>query len=533
MAITLREDQQETFEQLRREIYSTKRVIVQGPTGYGKTIFCGGIIESARRKKKRALFTVPAVDLIDQTVEKFYNHGIRDVGVIQADHEMTDWSQPVQIASVATLMKRNVPPCDVILIDEVHKWFTFYEKLLCDPARVKTPIIGLSATPWTKGLGEYFDKLVIASTTRKLIEQGRLSPFKVYAPTHPDLRGVHTSRGDYVEGELSDRMNTAELTADIVQTWLKLGQNRKTITFAVDRAHAKHLQQRFQGAGVRTEYQDAYTSRAERARIKRQFHNNEIDMVVNVATLIMGVDWDVRCIICARPTKSDMLFVQMMGRGLRTAEGKDHLLILDHSDNHLRLGFVTDIDEAHQGLHQGTTPLHDTGKRRVRLPKECPNCAFLKPPKTAKCPGCGFVCEAHSKIEENEGELKELKTGRARPSMVLGEKPAVYAGLVWYAKEHGFKPGWADHKYKLIFDCWPRGMKFNPPQMPTPELFEWIRRQNANYGRRKSYAKRKERNGNGHANGMTDREQEMIDAVRDRYGSEPPLMTDEDWATPL
>jgi DNA repair protein RadD len=483
---TLRDDQADALDQLRHAVGSGKRrIMMQAPTGFGKTVLAGEIVSSAQAKHKRVLFTVPAIALVDQAVESFFHHGIRDIGVIQAQHAMTDWSQPVQVASVQTLQRRNLPKADVVLIDEAHKWFRFYEKWFFDPEWKDIPIIGLSATPWTKGLGRYYEQLIVAGTTEGLIDQAILSPFRVFAPSHPDLKGVRTVAGDYHEGDLSAAMDKAPLIADVVQTWVKLGERRPTLCFAVDRAHAKHLQQQFEASGIPCGYQDAHTSDSERREIKRKFHNGEILVVCNVGTLTTGVDWDVRCIIFARPTKSKMLFVQIAGRGLRTAEGKDYCLFLDHSDNHLRLGFVTDIkgDKLDDGRPQSVEK-----QDRISLPKECPQCHFLKAPRTAKCPNCGFQCEVHSKVEFEDGELQELQRGPKVPAAAkrFPDKAATLGQLKWWARSRDYSDGWASHKYREIYGVWPaNGMRDVPVYEPTEELLSWIKSQQIRYAKRR------------------------------------------------
>src|SRR3954454_16177367 len=348
----LRDDQLHTIEILRGSLAAGhRRPMVMAPTGWGKTLLASHIVQMAREKGRRVVFCVPAIDLIDQTLASFWQDGIGDIGVIQADHIETDWSRPVQIASVQTLMRRGYPPTDLVIIDEGHRRFDFYEQWMADPDWQRVPFVGLSATPWTKGLAKIFDDLIISATTAELIEAGFLSKFRVFAPDHPDLRGVKTVAGDYHEGQLSEAMNKPPLVANVVETWVARGENRPTLCFGVDRAHAKHLQQQFEAAGVPAGYQDAHTPKEERAEIRRKFHSGEIKVVCNVGTLTTGVDWDVRCIILARPTRSEILYVQIIGRGLRTADGKDDCLILDHSDSTLRLGFVTDIH--HEKLDDG------------------------------------------------------------------------------------------------------------------------------------------------------------------------------------
>jgi superfamily II DNA or RNA helicase len=218
-----------------------------------------------------------------------------------------------------------------------------------------------------------------------------------------------------------------------------------------------------------------------RGTIKEKFHNGSLQVVVNVGTLTVGIDWDVRCISMCRPTKSDMLFVQIVGRGLRTAPGKDDCLILDHSDNHQRLGFVTDIDASYVGLHDGQTPKHENRTEGIRLPKECPQCTYLKPPKMAKCPACGFVAQVISKIGNEEGELRELKK-KPRPKGEDGtprtqeEKAMFYAELRGYAEIHGYKPGWASNKYRERIGTWPANdMKHVIAIQPRAITASWIK----------------------------------------------------------
>ena len=483
---SLRPDQHEALDSLRQAMCDNMRhIIMQCPTGWGKTVLAADLVNRARAKGKKALFVVPAISLVDQTVEMFATQGISDVGVIQAYHRQTDGCQPVQVASVQTLQRREMPPADVILLDEIHKFFDCYGKWLRS-TWLTTPVIGLSATPWRKGLGDYFSRLIRASTTQELIDKGLLSDFKVFSPSHPDLSDIKTVGGDYHEGELSDRMQKGKLTADIVETWLEHGRGRPTLVFAVDCAHAGKLRQQFEDRGVRVAYQDAYTSDMDRAAIKRGFHNGEIEVVVNISTLTTGVDWDVRCIVLARPTKSEMLFVQIMGRGLRTANGKDHLLVLDHSDNHLRLGFVTDIDVQHEELYKGGDR-RASATDRIRLPKECPSCSFLKPPGTAKCPACGFTAVAHSKIEPTPGELKELQRKKKEEENYINPR-VFYSELLAYASMKGYNPGWASHKFQAKFGHWPNGMRDVQHATAVSDKTEsWIRSQQIRWVKSKGY----------------------------------------------
>lgn len=473
----LRGYQSEALESLRAAIVEgERRIVLQLPTGGGKTVIAAGIVDGALRKGRRVLFTVPAVSLVDQTVQSFWDEGFRDIGVIQAQHSMTDWSKPVQVASVQTLQRRTgLPQADVMVVDECHRMFSFYSDVFTLPEWVAKPIIGLSATPWSRGLGVLYKRLIIAASTADLIASGHLAPFRVFAPAHPDLSGVRTLAGDYHEGDLAGAMNTSPLVADIVSTWQRTGEGRSTFCFAVDCAHAKSLQERFEAAGVTAGYIDADTPLVERDRIRDRFQEGDIRVVCNVGCLTTGIDWDVRCIILARPTKSEMLFVQMIGRGLRTADGKEDCLVLDHSDTTLRLGFVTDIH--HDKLDDGRERLKATNENAVRLPKECPQCSYLKPPRLPVCPACGHKAEHHAAmVEVKDGELVEVAGKRSKGKDGPPEdRAAFYGQLKGYAIERSYAIGWANHKYREKFGTWPNGYKEVPPAEPTLKMRSWIK----------------------------------------------------------
>lgn len=459
--------------------------VVQAATGAGKTKIAAAIVDGALEKRKRVAFVVPAISLVDQTVESFWEEGIRDIGVIQANHMMSDWSRSVQVCSVQTLQSRGVyPEADTVIIDECHRLHEAHKKWLEDPAWKNVPMIGLSATPWTRGLKKYFDSLLIAATTKDLIDQGYLSKFRVFATGHPDLAGVKITAGDYNEGQLSEAMQKGTLTADIINTWKKHWGKDKTLCFAVDKVHAKSLQERFEWAGVTCGYQDADTPADERREIKRKFHSGEYQVVVNIQTLTTGVDWDVRCLILARPTRSEMLYVQIIGRALRTAVGKDEALILDHSDTTSRLGFVTDIH--HDGLDDGK-PADKTPQEQLKkepLPKVCEQCSAVLPFKIKKCPNCGHENKRMTDVVEVDGELIEIAPGRLlkvqSPNKVWqrAERIVFFRELLGYAKDHGYKNGWAKHKYQERFGEWPPVGHTTPAKVQSPGTLQWIKSRN-------------------------------------------------------
>lgn len=478
----LRDYQSDTIYKIRVSLSTGhSRPCVQAPTGSGKTVIAADIIRSARSKHKRVMFVVPMLSLIDQTVERFVQNGITEIGVMQAQHEMTDPNQPVQVCSMQTLMRRELPDVDLVIIDEAHVQFKFLHQWLAWEHWKHVPFIGLTATPWARGMGKVWDDLIIATTTAELIDKGVLSKFKVFAPAHPDLTGVKTVRGDYDEKQLAEAMDKGALVADIVSTWLNRGENRPTVCFAVNRVHAKHIQSQFEAANVMAAYMDAFTPMEERLRIIKAFAVGDVRIICNVGVLTTGFDADVRCIILARPTKSEILYTQMIGRGLRMAEGKDHCLILDHSDTTLRLGFVTDIhyEELDDGKAKRKTKQDNA--QDDKGPKECPKCAFLFPRKTKACPSCGFEATPVNRVNSIVGELYELD-GQKKPKLkdwTMAMKQQFFSELILHAQLRGYKKGWAAHAYRSRLGAWPANQLHEQPADRISEATEsWIKHRN-------------------------------------------------------
>lgn len=476
----LRDYQSEAIERIRDSLASgNRRPVVALPTGAGKTVIAAAIIRMAREKNKRVAFVVPSLTLINQTVARFEANGIWEIGVMQANHEMTDPNMPVQVCSIQTLARRATPSVDLVIIDECHVQFKFLAEWMRREEWQKIPFIGLSATPWAKGMGQLWDDLIIATTMTDLIDMGHLSRFRVFAPAHPDLTGVKTVAGDFDLKGLGEAMQKGALVADIISVWMERAKDLPTVCFAVDRAHAKAIMDRFEQASVHAEYLDAYTDTDQRSEIFRRFANGETKVLCNVGVLTTGFDADVRCIILARPTKSEMLYVQMIGRGLRPADGKDHCIILDHSDTTVRLGFVTDIH--HSLLDDGRGNSKAKEKKKEALPKECPSCTFLMPPKTLQCPSCGYVRKPVSKAQEIVGDLHELTPTKRliAKEWPTERKEQFYRELMLFARLRGYKNGWASHAYKERIGMWPHStFTREVARSMSPETESWIRHRN-------------------------------------------------------
>jgi DNA repair protein RadD len=482
----LRPHQEGALDDLRASLAAgRRRPMLQMPTGAGKTLLAAHVIRRTLDKRNRVAFVVPALSLIDQTVAAFEAEGISCVGVMQGIHERTDRDQPVQVCSIQTIARRKRPDVDLVIVDEAHQLHREIFGWMKDCPEI--PFIGLSATPWARGLGKYYDNLIIASTTSELIKGGYLADFSVFAPSEPDLACVRTVAGDFHEGELAAAMDKAAITGDIVETWLRRGEGRSTFCFCVNRRHAQHVAERFLEAGVAAEYMDGATPREEREATFDRFRSGETRIIANVGVLTTGVDLDVRCIGMARPTKSRILFVQMIGRGLRTAEGKDKLLVLDHAGNHLRLGMVTDIgqDYLDDGSERSSvTRKHDAGEP---LPRVCDECKAVVPRVAKSCPCCGAQIRAKTDVKSVEGELVELGS-RASGQRHLQEadKRIFFRELLALKKPH-YKEGWAAAQFRNRFGQWPP-LNYDQlaPAVPSLATRNWLKSRQIAFAKRRA-----------------------------------------------
>lgn len=339
----LRDYQAAAVEQIERAI----KALYVLPTGGGKTVIATGIIERAVARGERVLMLTHRREILRQTSLKISI----DHGLIQAGLNI-DLDNPVQVASIQTLwarcMRSNkvpLPAADLIIIDEAHHIAARTWTKILD-AYPNARLVGLTATPCRadgRGLGNYFDELIIGPQIPELIEQKHLVKTVYYAPAEPNLKGVETRQGDYVINQLADRMNRDDLVGDIISNWHKYGQRRRTIVFCVDVAHSVHVRNEFVQSEVRAEHVDGSTPKTERDAILARLQSGETEVVANCMVLTEGFDCPpVGCIVLARPTKQLGLFRQMAGRGLRPAPGKSNLILIDHSGAVYRHGLLED-----------------------------------------------------------------------------------------------------------------------------------------------------------------------------------------------
>lgn len=442
------------------------RLMLYSPTGSGKTEIAMTIIRCARDKGKRVAFLVNRVHLVEQTSRRFAKSGI-DHGVIQADNTAREYEN-ILVASIQTVAKRGLPEdIDLFIIDEAHAVAGSKDYRAVIAASKGRSVIGLSATPFARGLGKHYDELrgalfqqmVIAATIPELIANGYLVDCDVYAPSEPDMAGIRQFRNafgemDYSDADVGRAVDKPELVGDLVMHHNRLARGAPTVCFAASIAHSQHIVRQFNAAGVPAEHIDCHTSPEERQAILRRLETGATTVVSNVAVLAEGWDFPAcKALILARPTRSLTRYIQMAGRVLRPHATKERALILDHSGTVTRLGFPT--DEFPLELDDGSPRKQAVRKENEQpLPKACPSCAYVKPARMHKCPVCGFAPEQQPGIEVREGELVLVK-----PKKPAIGKQQLYSELLWIADEKGHQPGWAAHMYREYFGVWPCGLE--------------------------------------------------------------------------
>ena len=461
--------------------------IGQAPCRYGKTVVSAHLIQGALSKGSRCLFAAPRISLVEQTLASFEAQGLEDIGIMQANHARTDAKAQLQIACYDTLYRRDPGEFDVVILDEVH---------MCDPRMWELKkkwkiVLGWTATPWTKGLGLHFSKLHIFATIPQMIGYNAIDrtvglvPGRGMGPRPDLIAGVENLKkndaGEFVEEAACAFMDRDEVIADEVETWLKTRQEGRhpgdrTFHFIRRRASAKARQEKFAAHGVTTEFIDAFTE--ERSPIFRRFHNLETKVILSVGCLTTGVDADVRCIVDAAPSNSEMTIVQKLMRGGTPSEGKDYYWLNDHAGNANRFGWYEDI--YHDTLD--TTPPHVKGSAyeqedtpsQDKKQKQCGVCRSLLRRGALNCSICGSRVVEDTTIVV-KGELGELvpQKSKKKPRLERSEEQAFYSGLLDFGQRRGFKEGWAANKFREKFGIWPNRLE-KVPMTPRKAVRDFI-----------------------------------------------------------
>lgn len=467
----LRPYQVDAVEKATERVAGGHRPIVCAATGSGKTVIAGEMARRALENGQRVLWITGREEIIRQTYRTFSSMmGVEKVGVLCAglQDEAPFWFYPpVTVASWDTLKSRWRKsdswhiPADWLLVDEAHLSLSKVMLETVMPHYADRHVVGFTATPSRKsgkGLGAYYSRIIQVRGVQQLMDEGFLARCEYWAGAHADTSAVAFDRkaGDYNQKQLGEAHRDGVLIGDVIDNWLRIAKDRHTIVFAVDIAHAQALTERFQSIGVAAEVIHSKMTRQTREEISKQFRRGDIQVLVNVGIATYGYDVpEVNCVVIARPTKSIVLWHQMVGRGIRPKAG-DHCKVLDHGDNVRRLGCVEDeirwrLDEGKEAAVNTTREGDVTRDKKPEPPMtECEGCGHLFG-LSRVCPKCGWEKPAPARdIETIQADLVRVRKAQSEGADQDDRKTWYLMARGWCEQNHK-KPGMAFYRYKDRF----------------------------------------------------------------------------------
>lgn len=393
-----------------------ERPLIVMPTGSGKApTLCTFIREALEQwPDQRLLMLVHVRELVEQNLKTMLRIWPEaPVSVYSAGLRSRDLSGQIVFASIQSIYKRafDLQKVDLIIIDECHlipaAGDGMYRKLLADLAQINggsVPMVGFTATPFrlstgslVEGKGRVFDRIAHEVGLVDLIAGGWLCPPIAKAPaTKLSTTGVGTRGGEFIAAQLQAAVDRKELTEAACDEIVAAGRDRRSwVVFSTGVDHARHIRDALRARGVTAETITGSTPLSERDAIVRAFKAGLIRCLTNDSVLTTGFDHPPLDLIAVlRPTKSAGLWVQMVGRGTRIADGKTDCIVLDFGGNTARHGPIDQITGAIKD-GDGVPPV-----------KTCPECESIIPAAAAVCPDCGHAFPT---------SLRERKAHEARP----------------------------------------------------------------------------------------------------------------------
>lgn len=470
-----------------------KSILLHAPTGSGKTAIASDIIKKVHDNGKKALFLANRRELVNQAKTTLESFGL-DCGVIMAGVESKLDAQ-VQIASVQTYVRRMDlmelqfnkwwHEADLVIVDEAHGSISpSFQKILKSYGD-ESFVLGLTATPCRtdgRGLGEFYDEIVSTINVAALIEQNYLVPVRYFTPSTPDLEGIRTVGGDFDKKELGKRVNKTKLVGDIYDNWSRICPDRPTIIFATNVKHSINIAEDFSRNGVSIAHIDAKTSPEEREETLMVLKSGKLQVITNVGILCEGFDFPkASCIILARPTKSLGLYIQMAGRGLRTAEMKQDCILIDHGGCVERHGLLEWSREwTLDGKKKAWKTVERDSKEKGMAKCIACHCVYTG---TDTCPDCGSQPKTFGeKVETKDADLKELNKKQAS----VADKRIYLGMLKCWVSEKGYSPRMVTAKYKNKFGCWAHhSITDVAPITPDKKFLNQMRHEQIKYAKRK------------------------------------------------
>jgi DNA repair protein RadD len=384
--------------------------IVEACVGAGKSLMIALLAQRADMEfpGTRILVLVHQKELLEQNVEKIVTVWPEaNVGIYSAGAGRKDLGCQITYATIGSIYRdaHLLGRIDIVLADECHlinpKDAGMWRSFLNDLAKYNphTRCIGWTGTPFrgngvwlTAGDDPLFTNIATRVTMRELLDLGFLSPLvPATTVTRIDANGVRTSGDDYVVSELAKVTDTEELVEATCDEIVQLAADRKRwLVFVVTVSHANHVTEALQRRGVTAAMVCGETPKVERAKLIADFKAGRVRCLVNVGVLTTGFDApETDFIALLRATKSPVLYVQIAGRGMRIAPGKENCLWADFTDTTAIMGPVDAV--------KGRLP---TGGRKGEAPtKLCPHCGSQNAASATECLDCGFLFPEPERIK--------------------------------------------------------------------------------------------------------------------------------------
>jgi superfamily II DNA or RNA helicase len=373
-----------------------RRLIVAVPTGGGKTIIFAHLAESlGLAPSDKILILAHRDELVEQAVEKYLTVNPAEMIGVEKGARRASPMDRVCVASVQTLhngrigdfLARFGRPA-LIVTDEAHHavapgYAAIYEA--CGVTRDGQTIhIGVTATPKRAdkiGLDGTFDAVAYSIGIGDLVRRGHLVPLVGYrVRTQTDLDGVRVVAGEFNQGDLGRAVDTPERNARVVQAYDDTTPGRKALVFAASVEHSKNLQRTFVDSGYRAGHVDGEMKLEDRRAVLRAFHDGDLDVLCNCAVLTEGYDEPtIEVVIIARPTKSTVMYAQMVGRATRLSPGKSKAAVIDMVDATRKHSVVSlpSLLGLPPSFNLGGRNATDIAERYQRLADRDPNTATM------------------------------------------------------------------------------------------------------------------------------------------------------------
>ncbi len=426
----LRDYQREQLAEIAAAMHAgCRRILVQLPTGGGKTHEIAALVVAACLADLRVLILATRTRLVRQLHERLAGFGVRHGVVAASLPELRDFSALIQIASADTLCRRALvdrriplPPADVVIFDEGHL-STAETRLRLLESYPDALRIGFTATPARKSgrsLDAAYSRLILGPSIRELTAAGMLVPLRIFNTplvTAKELKALpKDADNDYQTAALGELLSRPKLVGDVLENWTRIAAGNRTLLFCVNKAHGAALLADFLRQGVRAEMLTDEDDEATREEVIGRLERGETCVVVNCFLMSYGVDIpSVECIVLARPTRSLTMYLQMVGRGMRPSPetGKRDCLLIDHGHVVETLGLPqSDFGWSLDGTrNMNREALERSRKITPEAMRTCGECSavWVTSEQGHACPECGWKPAPRSKpITVQDADLEEM-----------------------------------------------------------------------------------------------------------------------------